>query len=325
MLHQVVRPDKNIVYFGYDALGRRISKTYLGKATRWVWDGNVPLHEWELPSEDFTLPVDIRLEAKNLKVSLGLQDILITWIFEPESYTPIAKIEKGQELGIITDHIGTPNIVINEKGQKVWSVNNKSGKLKNVKGNENTFPFRYPGQYEDWETGLLYNRFRYFDPEVDSYIEQDPIGLAGDMPNAYAYVKDKNIGIDPLGLWGPLNWKGMGHHLMPREVASSLDIPKLANKKAISWYPNKPANFPNIHLDMHQSLKESGVPWHGSKYTGNLDDFMKKAKEAYKGYDAKGVLKFPGKRGRIIMRNVTPLEALEALESMIKNNNIPCK
>jgi YD repeat-containing protein len=34
------------VMFAYDALGRRISKRYRGRVTRWVWDGDVPLHEW---------------------------------------------------------------------------------------------------------------------------------------------------------------------------------------------------------------------------------------------------------------------------------------
>jgi RHS repeat-associated protein len=41
-------------------------------------------------------------------------------------------------------------------------------------------PFRYQGQYEDRETGLYYNRFRYYDPEAGQYISQDPIGLLGD-------------------------------------------------------------------------------------------------------------------------------------------------
>jgi hypothetical protein len=38
--------DGSEVTFEYDALGRRIAKTYRGQTTRWVWDGNVALHEW---------------------------------------------------------------------------------------------------------------------------------------------------------------------------------------------------------------------------------------------------------------------------------------
>ncbi|MBO0933300.1 RHS repeat domain-containing protein [Fibrella aquatilis] len=46
MLAEVTRPDGQTVQFGYDALGRRVSKTFRGKTTRWVWDGDKPLHEW---------------------------------------------------------------------------------------------------------------------------------------------------------------------------------------------------------------------------------------------------------------------------------------
>ncbi|MBC9130881.1 hypothetical protein FcAc13_06105 [Frischella sp. Ac13] len=76
---------------------------------------------------------------------------------------------------------------------------------------------------------------------------------------------------------------------------------------------------------MHKLLLEADIPWQGSKFTGNLDDFMKVAKEAYKDIDAKGVLKFQGKNGRIVQKNLTPLEALEEIEKKIKSKNIPCK
>jgi YD repeat-containing protein len=46
MLASVSRPDGSEVSFAYDPLGRRVKKTYRGQTTRWVWDGNVPLHEW---------------------------------------------------------------------------------------------------------------------------------------------------------------------------------------------------------------------------------------------------------------------------------------
>ena len=61
-------------------------------------------------------------------------------------------------------------------------------------------PFLYQGQYFDFETGLCYNRFRYYSPETGLYISQDPIGLAGNNPNLYAYVKDSNWWVDILEL-----------------------------------------------------------------------------------------------------------------------------
>ena len=60
--------------------------------------------------------------------------------------------------------------------------------------------FRFAGQYFDSETGLHYNRFRYYCSKSGTYISQDPIRLHSGEPNFYAYVKDSNSWIDPLGL-----------------------------------------------------------------------------------------------------------------------------
>ena len=68
-------------------------------------------------------------------------------------------------------------------------------------GDGGGIPFRYQGQYFDFETGLCYNRFRYYSPETGLYISQDPIGLAGGNPNFYAYVFDSNIQVDVFGLF----------------------------------------------------------------------------------------------------------------------------
>jgi RHS repeat-associated protein len=60
-------------------------------------------------------------------------------------------------------------------------------------------PFRFPGQYADAESGLFYNRHRYYDPELRMYITPDPLGLAGSL-QPYTYVPDPMEWIDPLGL-----------------------------------------------------------------------------------------------------------------------------
>ena len=70
MLSRVVRPDGKEVSFAYDALGRRTEKTYEGVTTHFVWDGNVPLHEWQEVSSD-TERADVT-----------------TWLFEQDTFIP---------------------------------------------------------------------------------------------------------------------------------------------------------------------------------------------------------------------------------------------
>ncbi|HED3891637.1 TPA: RHS repeat-associated core domain-containing protein, partial [Morganella morganii] len=61
--------------------------------------------------------------------------------------------------------------------------------------------FRFAGQYEDTETGLYYNRFRYYDKDTGQYISPDPIGLEGGF-NPYGYVHCPVGWVDPFGLSG---------------------------------------------------------------------------------------------------------------------------
>ena len=47
-------------------------------------------------------------------------------------------------------------------------------------------PIRFQGQWEDAETGLYHNRFRYYDPGAGQYASPDPIGrLGGLRPHGY--------------------------------------------------------------------------------------------------------------------------------------------
>ncbi|WP_155651243.1 polymorphic toxin type 47 domain-containing protein, partial [Burkholderia stagnalis] len=90
-------------------------------------------------------------------------------------------------------------------GEIAWSARYKAwgeareviGEAARKAGIEN--PLRFAGQYFDRETGLHYNRYRYYDPGSGRFVSKDPIGLAGGI-NVYQYAPNPISWIDPLGL-----------------------------------------------------------------------------------------------------------------------------
>ena len=136
---------------------------------------------------------------------------LITWIFQ-DDFIPRTRITKDGIYSIMADYLGTPAEAYDDSGTLVWKreldINgnvmpagkDRYGRTMEDIGEKNFIPFRFQGQYEDEETGLYYNRFRYYNPETGQYTQQDPIGLAGGNPTLYGYVYDTNIGVDCFGL-----------------------------------------------------------------------------------------------------------------------------
>jgi RHS repeat-associated protein len=106
----------------------------------------------------------------------------------------MAKIVGEDTYSIITDHLGTPYEMYSASGEKVWGADlDIYGAVRNVYGERGACPFRFPGQYDDEEAELYYNRFRYYDADGGCYVSQDPIGLAGGNPTLYGYVGDPYI------------------------------------------------------------------------------------------------------------------------------------
>ncbi|HAS0824720.1 TPA: type IV secretion protein Rhs [Enterobacter cloacae subsp. cloacae] len=183
-------------HYHYDALGRRTRKivtTAHGTTeTRFLWQGYRLLQEQQ---------------------QTGLCS---TYIYDPnEAWSPLARVDhlRDQNSGEIywfnTDLNGAPLEVTDERGAVRWS--GQYGSFGEVRHQSEGFsrvvnrtamahqPLRYAGQYADGETGLHYNLFRYYDPQVGRFIVQDPIGLNGGW-NLYQYAPNPLGWIDPTGL-----------------------------------------------------------------------------------------------------------------------------
>ncbi|MGG6633446.1 UNVERIFIED_CONTAM: RHS domain-containing protein, partial [Enterobacter cloacae] len=114
---------------------------------------------------------------------------------EPE-YTPLRKIHLYH-----CDHRGLPLALVSHEGATEWEAEYDAwgNMLRETNPHDLAQLIRLPGQQYDEETGLYYNRHRYYDPQQGRYITQDPIGLEGGW-NPYLYPLNPVQETDPLGL-----------------------------------------------------------------------------------------------------------------------------
>nr|WP_288144867.1 RHS repeat-associated core domain-containing protein [Hafnia paralvei] len=204
-------PDGERWEYKYDPFGRRISKRCTNRdqpGTDFHWNGD------QLTEE---IPVGTDGAADN--------ENAIRWVYEPGSFTPLAPYKKGQLHYAVTDTVGRVQELLTEDGTIVWRGKQQLwGREESANDANLSCRLRFPGQYEDEESGLYYNRFRYYDGETAQYISSDPIGLLGGA-NAYSYVQNPLKWIDPLGLCktdinkdGPLLPDSAWHINAPNQV-----------------------------------------------------------------------------------------------------------
>ena len=131
-----------------------------------------------------------------------------------QSSDPIADIRTGlkemEQEGLVPvtvhyyhcDLLGTPLALTDQHGNIIWAA--RLDPWGNVEEEFNPQeidqPIRLPGQYHDRETGLYYNRDRYYDPRICAYITQNPASIKGGI-NGYRYALNPTTGTDPLRLW----------------------------------------------------------------------------------------------------------------------------
>ncbi len=99
-------------------------------------------------------------------------------------------------------------------------------------------PLRYAGQYQDSESGLHYNLFRYYEPEVGRFTTQDPIGLQGGL-NLYQYAPNPLGWVDPLGLTNATVGRWMGDS----EYKQMIDSGRVVQSTTGTTHVAYPANI----------------------------------------------------------------------------------
>lgn len=228
---RTVKTEATTSTYYYDALGRRIAKTqeqlepvFTAKGefkpqqqhTLYHWDSDVlAIETTDGNSTHYLFEPDsfIPLAQFQTQAIKGIDTPALPSnqyrYYEPEkdplNKLPQAPVEQPQIYFIHTDHLGTPQEMSDVHGQMVWEARYKAwGQAQEIiakaaQGAGISCPFRFQGQYYDEESGLHYNRHRYYDPEVGRFISSDPIRLRGGN-NLYVYAPNPLEWIDPLGL-----------------------------------------------------------------------------------------------------------------------------
>jgi RHS repeat-associated protein len=179
------------VEFLYDVYARRVSKKVLRHDTQgditlshthYIWDRVALLQEVDVLGPEPEVTRSYAYLEQGDEVSVGhLDEATGRWVYYH------------------ADHNGTPEELLDPQGNVVGRLARETfGKVSAASGE--TTAIRFPGQYADEETGLHYNRYRYYDPEAGRYISPDPINLSGG-PNLYAY------GPNPIGWFDPMGWE----------------------------------------------------------------------------------------------------------------------
>jgi RHS repeat-associated protein len=172
-LSQVKLPNGQTITYVYDAKGRRTSRSSNGLVTSFTYDG-----------------LDRIFDRRNDgKVSDYLTHLLIDKrLKQTDSLTGTSYF--------LQDHLGSISILTDGLGNTVGRI-----KYEAFGGSTNFMPiqFSYTGRESEEQSGLIYYRARWYNPELGKFISEDPIGLADGL-NLYSYVRNNPINrIDPLG------------------------------------------------------------------------------------------------------------------------------
>ena len=201
--------DNQTTEYKYDPFGRRIAKIHNGTTILYHWDGEVLAAESNANSTTHYIfePDTFEPVAQFVSAPLRPQTPLTfrdytyyTPEIDPLNQEPTPQEYLPDSLAYFhLDHLGTPIEMTDRAGKTVWEASYKAwGEVEMVSGSLKQ-PFRFQGQYFDEESGLHYNRFRYYDPSSGRFVSQDPIGLLGGF-NLYEYAPNPIGWVDPFGL-----------------------------------------------------------------------------------------------------------------------------
>ncbi|MGF6094367.1 RHS repeat-associated core domain-containing protein [Pseudomonas sp. 18175] len=227
----VTKPNGQTASYRYDPFGRRISKTVGGETTEFFWQGD-------------------KLIAEHHK------DQHCSYLYEPDSFCPLVTLEgfgpkATKPYYYQLDHLGTPQELTTPDGEIVWSAHYRAyGEISRLDVAKIDNPLRFQGQYFDQESGLHYNRHRYYNPDIGRYLTPDPVKLAGGI-NAYQYVPNPTGGVDPLGLACVPGQCPKPNPGSTWGFNSDVDL---------DWRKHGGNSYEQMHIGLEEAFRRTGIP-----------------------------------------------------------------
>lgn len=182
-LMQVAKGGRVAGAYAYDANGLRAQKTVGMEVRQFVYDSAAHLLGDYMPA--------------------GLTQREYVWL----DGTPVATLDTSSQGAVVhyvgTDYLSTPRSVVDAQGHLVWSWDYAGEAFGDSRPlGSYSMPLRFPGQYQDVESGLAHNGFRDYSSSFGRYIESDPRGLRGGV-GTYTYVDNRpTLEVDRAGLVG---------------------------------------------------------------------------------------------------------------------------
>ncbi|WP_313896659.1 RHS repeat-associated core domain-containing protein [Streptomyces sp. GC420] len=261
-------PDGVLWTYTYDPLGRRTGKHRMAE------DGHTVVH-----SVHFTWDGTRLVEQTDVATGTTL-----TWDYEGRR--PLTQWERrvsvrdGEQseidsrfFAIVTDLVGAPSELVSEQGEITWQT--RTTVWGNTTWNRNAVaytPLRFPGQYDDGETGFFYNCFRHYDPESARYASPDPLGL-GAAHNPVAYVTNPQARMDPEGLIakGCTESGGWYSGLMPANLKNDDGTRRTETDMEVNHIPAK-ASYAHLDEPGFRTNKRGGGAGMGPAIRMEYDD-----------------------------------------------------
>ena len=191
----------------YDGLDRRVGKEQIDTATGDVLSRVVFMHQGNrLFGEQYTVnshDPHVVGSGKLWPVDSWTGDVM-GQIEIAASSGPVDGWSQDQVdavfYAMVSDFAGAPRELVDVTTGGIVGYSKQSLFGKRTWFGEKSSPLLFAGQYEDAESGWVYNRFRYYSPQAGVYNAQDPLGVSPNLASAQAYVDNPTTWVDVLGL-----------------------------------------------------------------------------------------------------------------------------